>query len=73
MQSSVCALILISSALILSTVVVDYAITVCQNTLHTNTPQLENLRNFENGILNQTSSGTNQFDGSLANQTQTQP
>ena len=69
METSVAALLLITSAVILTAVVIDYAVSVIQTTLNTeNIPQLGRLRNIENSILNQTDSLFNQTQPELPNQ-----
>ncbi len=66
MQTSVAALLLVTSAVILTCVVIDYAVVIVEQTLQTqNLPQIDRLRNIENSILNQTDS--------LFNQTISQP
>jgi len=71
MQSSVCALLLISSAIMLTCIVVDYAANVFQTALQTsNIPQLDRIRDLENGVLNQTVSGANQAIMQPTNQTE---
>lgn len=61
MQTTVATLLLITSAVVLACVVVDYAVVVVQNTLQTtNIPQLDRLRDIESSILNQTDSLFNQ-------------
>jgi hypothetical protein len=66
MQSTVAALLLVTSAVVLACVVVDYAVVVFQETLQSNSlPQLEQLKDAQNTLLNQTES--------LFNQTQLPP
>lgn len=66
MQGTLATLLLITSAVILTGIVVDYAVVTVQQTLQTtNIPQLDQLRNLQNSLLNQT--------GSLFNQTQALP
>ena len=66
MQTTVATLLLITSAVILTCVVIDYAVVVVQQTVQTtNIPQLDKLRSIENSVLNQTDS--------LFNQTTSQP
>jgi hypothetical protein len=61
MQSTVATLLLITSAVILTCIVVDYAVVTIQQTLQTtNIPQLDRLRNIQNSLLNQTDSLFNQ-------------
>ena len=57
MQTTIATLLLITSAVILVFVVVDYSVTIIQQTLNTqNNPQLARLKNIENNILSQTDS-----------------
>jgi hypothetical protein len=61
MQGTVAALILLTSAIILSCLVVQYAVVAVQHTLQTtNLPQLNNIMDFQNSPLNQTSDIFNQ-------------
>lgn len=69
METTVAALLLITSTVILAAVVVDYAVSVIQQTLNTeNIPQLGRIRNIESSILNQTDSLFNQTQPELPNQ-----
>ena len=64
MQGAMTTLLLITASVVLTCVVVDYAVNVAETTLGTtNLPQLDRLRNLEHNILNQTDY--------LLNQTQT--
>jgi len=55
LQTTIATLLLITSAVILVFVVVDYSVTIIQQTLNTqNNPQLARLKNIENNILSQT-------------------
>lgn len=57
MQTTVATLLLITSAVILTCVVVDYAVGIVQQTLNTdNIPQIAKIRDIENRIQNQTDS-----------------
>jgi hypothetical protein len=59
LESSVATLLLVTSAVVLCCVVVNYAVTITQQTLNLdNIPQLDRLRDLENSVLNQ----TNQID-----------
>ncbi len=61
MQTTLTTLLLITSAVVLTCVVIDYAVVVVQDTLQTsNIPQLDRLRNLESSVLNQTDSLFNQ-------------
>ncbi len=69
MQTTVATLLLITSAVILTCVVVDYAVGIIQATLNTdNIPQLARIRNIENGIQNQTDSFFNQTSPEIPTQ-----
>jgi hypothetical protein len=55
LETTVAALLLVTSAVVLTCVVVDYAVNIVQQTLNTdNIPQLDRIRNIENSLLNQT-------------------
>jgi hypothetical protein len=61
MEATIATLLLLTSAVILACVVIDYAVIIVQDTLQTtNIPQLERLKNIESSILNQTDSLFNQ-------------
>jgi hypothetical protein len=61
LQTTVATLLLITASVMLTCVVVDYAVSVVQTTLQTqNIPQLDRLRDIQNFILNQTDSLFNQ-------------
>jgi len=60
-QTTVATLLLITSAVLLTCVVIDYAVGIIQQTLNTdNIPQLAKIRDIENRIQNQTDSLFNQ-------------
>ena len=55
MQTTVATLLFVTSAVILACVVIDYAITTCEQTLNTDSlPQFDRIRTLENNLLNQT-------------------
>jgi hypothetical protein len=61
MQTTVATLLLITSVVVLSCVVVDYAVTIVQHTLQTtNIPQLDRIKDIQRSILNETDSFFNQ-------------
>jgi hypothetical protein len=63
MQTTVATILLITSAVILTCIVIDYAVVVVQQTLQTtNIPQLDHLRDIQSSILNQTDSLFNQTE-----------
>ena len=69
LETTVATLLLITSAVILTCVVVDYAVGVVQQVLNTqNIPQLDRIKNIENNVLNQTDSFFNQTQPQLPNQ-----
>ena len=69
LQTTVATLLLITSAVVLACVVVDYAVGIVVEVLHTeNIPQLSRIRDIENGILNQTDNLFNQTQPELPNQ-----
>ena len=72
MQASVAALLFVTSAVILSCVVVDYAVVIFEQTLDTeSSPQLDRVRNLENMLLDQTDDLISEIES--YNQTYTQP
>jgi hypothetical protein len=72
MQASLATLLLVTSAVLLTSVVIGYAVSVTEQVLGTsNLPQLDRLRNLESNLLNQTDTLLTQVqDGNL---TQTSP
>ena len=61
LQTSLASILLITASVMLTCVVIDYAVSVMQTTLQTtNIPQLDRLRGIQNSILNQTDSLWNQ-------------
>lgn len=61
LQTTLATLLLVTSAVILTCIVIDYAVVVVQSTLQTqDIPQLDRLRNLEDSLLNQTDSFFNQ-------------
>jgi ABC-type uncharacterized transport system YnjBCD permease subunit len=74
MQTTVSTLLLLVSAVLLTCVVINYAVVTVEQTLQTtNIPQIDRIRKLENTILNQTSNLINQTQPQLTNQTQPQP
>ena len=70
LETTVATLLLVASTLILACVVVDYAVSVMEQTLSTqNIPQLDRIRSIQDSILNQTDQ---LFNGTLG-QLPTQP
>ncbi|HEX7482175.1 MAG TPA: hypothetical protein VF350_01740 [Candidatus Bathyarchaeia archaeon] len=69
MEATIATLLLITSTVVLACVVVDYAVSIMQQTLNTeNIPQLSRIRNIENSILNQTDNLFNQTQPDLPSQ-----
>ncbi|MGD0645347.1 MAG: hypothetical protein ABSA75_10625 [Candidatus Bathyarchaeia archaeon] len=65
METAVATLLLVTAAVMMACVVVDFAVNTMEQTLNTqNNPQLNQIKSIENNILNQTG---------IFNQTQTQP
>ena len=63
MQSALTTLLIITSAVALACVTVNYALTVTEQTLQTeNMPQMERIKNLESLLLNQTDS---MFNGTM--------
>ena len=55
LQASVTSLLLIVSAVLLTTVVIDYAVNITEAALQTkNIPQVSRIKDLENNFLNQT-------------------
>ena len=64
METTVATLLLVASTVILACVVVDYAVSVMEQTLNTqNIPQLDRIRGIQDSILNQTDQ---LFNGTLS-------
>jgi predicted PurR-regulated permease PerM len=62
LETAVATLLLVVASVVLACVVVTYAVNTVEQTINTqNIPQLNQLKNFENSILNQ----TNVMDGTL--------
>jgi hypothetical protein len=71
MQTTVAALLFVTSAVILACVVVEFAVVTCEQTLDTeNAPQMDRIRKMENMLLNQTDNLFNEIES--LNQTVTQ-
>jgi len=72
MQTSVAAMLFVTSAVILACVVVEFAVVTCEQTLDTeDAPQIDRIRKMESMLLNQTDNLFNEIDD--FNQTETQP
>jgi|WetSurMetagenome_2_1015567.scaffolds.fasta_scaffold155455_1 hypothetical protein len=72
MQNTLAALLLITSVVVLTSVVVGYAVNIAEQTLGTtNLPQLDHLRNLQSNLLNQTDNVITQIQN--GNLTQTSP
>jgi uncharacterized membrane protein len=55
LETAVATLLLVTAAVVLTCVVVNYAVSTAEQTLKTNNiPQLGTLKNLENNLLNQT-------------------
>jgi predicted PurR-regulated permease PerM len=71
MQTSVVALLFVTSAVILACIVVEFAVATFEQTLDTeDAPQIDRIRKMENMILNQTDNLFNEIES--LNQTDTQ-
>lgn len=71
MQATLATLLLITSAVMLTCVVVDYAVSVCENVLQTdNLPQIDRIRDLESKILNQTETLLDQTEDLFADPAQ---
>ena len=54
MQTPVSTLLLLTAAVVLACIVVNYGVSVAEQSLNTESPQLDNLKLRMNSILNQT-------------------
>jgi hypothetical protein len=55
LETAVATLLLITAAVVIACVVVDFAVNTVEQTLNTqNLPQLDRLKNLQNNLLNQT-------------------
>ena len=71
MQATLATLLLITSAVILTCVVIDYAVGIFENVLQTdNLPQMNKIRDLESKILNQTDNLFNQAETQFTSPTQ---
>jgi hypothetical protein len=71
MQGTVSSLLILTSAVILTCVVIGYAVTVVEQTLQTtNIPQLDRLKDIQRSLLNETDSLFNQTQMPPADPTQ---
>ena len=69
MQTSVATLLLVTAAVVLACVVVNYAVTVVEQTLDTeNIPQLDRIKKLESNIINQTNQLLNETQPQLPSQ-----
>ena len=69
LETSVATLLLVTSAVVLACVVVNYAVSVVEQVLNTeNIPQFARIKNFENNLLNQTARLFNQTQPELPDQ-----
>lgn len=71
MQTTLATLLLITSAVMLTCVVIDYAVGIFVNVLQTdNLPQIAKIRDLESIILNQTNNLLNQTENVFTNSAQ---
>jgi uncharacterized protein YoxC len=54
LQTPVATLLLLTAAVVLACIVVNYGVSVAEQSLNTESPQLDNLKLRMNSILNQT-------------------
>ena len=72
MQATVATLSFVTAAVLLSCVVVEFAVVTCEQTLDTeNMPQMDRIRQMEETIVNQTSNLLSEIES--FNQTDIQP
>ncbi len=68
MQATLATLLLVTSAVMLTCVVIDYAVGIFVNVLQTdNLPQIAKIRDLESKILNQTDNLFNQTEDLFTN------
>ncbi len=66
METSVATLLLVASAVVLACVVVNYTVSVFEQTLNTqNIPELDRIHSLQDQILNQTSAMLNQTQNAV--------
>ena len=71
MQTSVVALLLVTSSVLLACVVINYAVGITEQTIDTeNSPHIDRIRDLEKMVLNQTDTVINEFES--LNQTTTE-
>jgi hypothetical protein len=71
MQGTVATLLLFTSAVILTCVVIGYAVTIVEQTLQTtNIPQLDRLKDIQRSLLNETDSLFDQIQAPFPDSTQ---
>ncbi len=71
MQTTVATLLFVTSAILLSCVVINYTLAIFEQTIDTeDMPQIDRIRTLENIVLNQTDNLINEIDS--LNQTDTQ-
>jgi hypothetical protein len=69
LDTTVATLLLVASAVVLACVVVNYAVSIVEQTLNTqNIPELGRIKNIESNILNQTDSLFNQTQPQMPDQ-----
>lgn len=70
MQTSLATLLFVTSTVILACVVVEFAVVAFEQTLDTDSPQMDRIREMEEMILNQTDNLWNEIES--LNQTELQ-
>lgn len=69
METTVTSLLLVTAAVVLACVVVNYAVNVVEQAVNTdNIPQLDRIKNIENNLLNQTDQLFNETQPQLPSQ-----
>jgi hypothetical protein len=63
MQSTLTTLLIITAAVSLACIAVNFALNVSEQTLQTDNPQNERIQQLQDSLLNQTSNLFNQFNG----------
>ena len=69
METTVTSLLLVTAAVVLACVVVNYAVNVVEQAVNTdNIPQIDRIKNIENNLLNQTDQLFNETQPQLPSQ-----
>ncbi len=70
MQTELSVLLLITASVLITSVVISYAVNIVQTTLNTTElPELERIAAIQRSVLNQTQTMLNQTESAVTNQT----